>query len=84
MKYYPPSLGMLTSTINSIEKKCVEKLAIQFLNQPDYLSQIWQFELAYEDKKKILDVIVSGKGVIPYEKNKTIDSLSLRMAFTAC
>ena len=74
MKYYPINLGKLTSTLDSVEKKRVEKLVIQFLNQYEYFSQIWQCE----DKRKILDIIVREKGVILYEKIKTMDSLSLQ------
>ena len=29
-------------------------------------------------RNKIIEIIVSGKGVIPYEKIETIDSLSIR------
>ena len=78
IKYYPTSLGKLTNTLDSIEEKSTEKLAIQFLNQHHYFSQIWQRKLTYQDKRKILDIFVSGKGVISYEKIKTIDSLSLQ------
>ena len=78
MKYYPTSLGKLTNTLDSIEEKPIEKLAIHFINKHHYFSQIWQRELTYEHKRKILDIFVSGKGVIPYEKIKTIDSLSLQ------
>ena len=70
MKHYPSSLGNLASTLDNIEKKHIEKLALQFLNQHDYFSQMSQFELIYDQKRKILDIIVSRTGVIPYEKNK--------------
>ena len=59
--------------------KELKKLAIQFLNQRNYFSQIWQRQCNYEDKRKVPDIIVSRKGVIPYAKIKTIDSLSLRL-----
>ena len=39
---------------------------------------MWQFELTYYQKRKIVEIIASGKGVIPYEKIKTIDSLSFQ------
>ena len=77
MKCYLSSLGNLTSTLDDVEKKHVEKLTLQFLNQHDYFSQIW-LQLNFAEKRKILDIIVSGKGVIPSEKIKTIDSLSLK------
>ena len=36
MKYYQTSLGKFASIIDEIEKKNVEKLVIQFLNQHGY------------------------------------------------
>ena len=65
MKYYLSSLGSLASTLNDVEKICVKKLTLQFLNQHDYFSQIWLL-LAFSQKRKVLDIIVSGKGLIPY------------------
>ena len=58
--------------------KALKKLAIQFLDQHDHFSQIWQCQLNYENKRKVLDIIVSRKGEIPYAKIKTTDSLSLQ------
>ena len=65
MKYYLSSLGSLASTLNDVEKICVKKLTLQFLNQHDYFSQIWLL-LDFSQKRKVLDIIVSGKGLIPY------------------
>ena len=65
MKYYLSSLGSLANTLNDIEKICVKKLTLQFLNQHDYFSQIWLL-LDFSQKRKVLDIIVSGKGLIPY------------------
>ena len=65
MKYYLSSLGSLASTLNDIEKICIKKLTLQFLNQHDYFSQIWLL-LDFSQKRKVLDIIVSGKGLIPY------------------
>ena len=31
-----------------------------------------------QQKRKVLDIIVSGKGIIPYEKNNFIDSLNIK------
>ena len=31
-----------------------------------------------DQKNKVIEIIVSGKGVIPYEKTKRIDSLSIK------
>ena len=41
IKYYRSSLGSLASNFNKVEKMCVEKLTLQFLNQHDYFSQTW-------------------------------------------
>ena len=41
----------------------------------DYFSTIW-INLTNNQRNKIIEIIVSGKGVIPYEKIETIDSLS--------
>ena len=53
-----------------LKKKRVEKLTLQFLNQHSYFSQ--------SQKRVVLDIIVSGKGVIPSEKINFIDSLNLK------
>ena len=42
----------------------------------DYFSEVWK-NLTIEQKETILEIIVSGKGVIPYEKITTIHSLSV-------
>ena len=75
MKYFLTSLGQLASTLDDVEKKGVEKLTTQFWKQHSYFSQIWE-QLKLSEKKEILDIIVSGKGVIPYEKVNSIDSLN--------
>ena len=69
MKYYQTSLGKFASIIDEIEKKNVEKLVIQFLNQHGYFSRIWKM-LNPTTQKKVKDIIVCGKGVIPCEKNQ--------------
>ena len=48
MKYYLASLVQLSSTLNKNEKKNVEKITLQFLNQHEYFSKIW---LTLNDKK---------------------------------
>ena len=70
MKYYLLSLGILASTLDD-----VEKLTLQFLNQHDYFLQIWPL-LDFDQKRKVLDIIVTRKGVIPYDKIVSIDSLN--------
>ena len=77
MKYFLTSLGQLASTMDEVEKTKVEKLTLQFLNQHEYFSQTWKL-LSESEKKQVLDIIASGKGVIPYEKIKSIHCLNLR------
>ena len=76
MKYFLSSLGKLAETIDRIEKERIEKLTVQFLSTYDYFSKVWQ-ELSLEQRIKILEIIVSSKGVIPYEKIESIDSLQI-------
>ena len=75
MKYYLSRLGSLASTVDDVEKMRVEKLTIQFLNQHDCLSQTWPL-LDFSQKRKVLDIAVSGKRVIPCEKIVLIDRLN--------
>ena len=77
IKYYQTSLGQLSETTDENEKEKIEKLVIEFLTSHDYFSKIWP-KLNVEQSKKILEIIVSGKGVIPYEKIETINSLSIK------
>ena len=70
MKYFLNSLGQLASTLDVVEKKCVEKLTLQYLNQHSYFSQ--------SQKRVVLDIIISREGVIHYEKINFIDSLYLK------
>ena len=76
MKYLLSSLGKLAETIDPIEKERIEKLTVQFLSTHDYFSKVWQ-ELSLEQRIKILEIIVSGKGGISYEKIESIDSLQI-------
>ena len=76
MKYFLSSLGKLAEMLDQIEKERVEKLTVQFLSTHDYFSKVCK-NLSIYQKSKILDIVVSGKGVIPYEKIETIDSLQL-------
>ena len=75
LKYYQTSLSQLSETANEKEKEKVQKLTIQFLTTHDYFSIVWK-NLTYEQRKTIVEIISSGKGVIPYEKIETIHSLS--------
>ena len=77
IKYYQTSLAQLSETTDEKEKENIEKLVIQFLTTHDHFSKVWP-TLTSEQKKKILEIIVSGKGVIPYEKIETINSLLIK------
>ena len=48
----------------------VEKATIQFLVNP-YISIVWN-TLPLQNKINILEIIVSGKAVIPYEKINSV------------
>ena len=76
IKYYQTSLGQLSETTDKNEKDKIRKLTLQFLTDHDYFSEVWK-NLTFEQKETILEIIVSGKGVIPYEKIETIHSLSV-------
>ena len=77
MKYFLISLGELAGTLDDVEKVRVEKLTLQLLNQHSYFSRTWKM-LNDQQKRKVLDIFVSGKGVIPYEKINSIDSLNIK------
>ena len=66
LKFYQLSLGELSSTLTLQEKSAVKNLAEKFLNEHHYFSTIWPY-LSINKKKKILEIIVEEKGVIPYE-----------------
>ena len=76
MKYYQSSLGKLSETLTEKEKENIAKVTIRFLLSRDYFSIVWK-DLTINQRDKIIKIIVSGKGVIPYEKIETIDSLSI-------
>ena len=75
LKYYQTSLSQLSETANDEEKEKIQKLTIQFLTTHDYFSIVWK-NLTYEQRKTVVEIMSSGKGVIPYEKIETINSLS--------
>ena len=77
MKYYQTSLGQLSETLSDKEKESIANLTVQFLNTHDYFS-IVRKNLTHNQREKIIDIIVSGKDVIPYEKIETIESLSCK------
>ena len=76
MKYYLTSLGKLASTMTEKEKNNAELLVKQFLMQYQFLSKTW-LTLSQSQKTELIKIIVSGKGVVPYEK---IDSINTAKA----
>ena len=77
MKYYQSSLGKLSETLTEKEKDNITKLTVQFLVNHDYFLIVWD-QMLLDQKNKVFEIIVSGKGVIPYEKIERIDSLSIK------
>ena len=77
IKYCQTSLGKLSETLSDIEKNNIAKLTEQFIITHDYFSVVWK-DLHYSEKKKVINIIVSGKGIIPYEKVESINSLSTK------
>ena len=75
VKYHLSSLGSLASTLDDIKEMWVEKLPLHFPNQHDYFLQIWWL-LDFDQKRKVLDIIVRGNSVIPFEIIVSIDSLN--------
>ena len=76
MKYFLTSLRRLATTLDPIEKECVEKLTVQFLTTHDNFSKVWG-ELTQNQRNILLEIIVNGIGVIPYEKIESVDSLEI-------
>ena len=74
MKYYLTSLEKLASTLTETEKTRVKVLTKQFLMQHRYFSKTCLM-LTENQKNQVLKIIVSGKGVILYEKFDSIDAL---------
>ena len=64
MEYLQCSLAQIASTAANEEKPKIKKLLI------------WQ-TLTEEIKEKILNILFEGKGMIPYEKIRNMNSLDL-------
>ena len=77
IKYYQTSLSQLSETTDKVEKEKIREATLEFLTSHEYFSIVWK-KLTIQQKEKILEIVVGGKGVIPYEKIDTIHSLSLR------
>ena len=76
LKYYQRSLAELTSSMDKIEIEMSKKSMIKFLTNHYYFSTIWSFISGF-DQEKILKITCEGKGVIPYELVKDINSFLL-------
>ena len=66
LKFYQRSLGKLSFTLTNTEKNTVKKLTENFLKQRYYFCTIWPY-LNIQKKYKILEIISTGKEIIPYE-----------------
>ena len=77
MKYYLTSHGKLASAMTEKEKNNAELLVKQFLMQHQCFSKTW-LTLSQSQKTELIKIIVSGKGVIPYEKIDSIKALQKR------
>ena len=64
LKYYQKSLPELACTLSDEEKSAIKKLTEQLFNQHNYFSCVSAF---LKKKKKILQIVSEGKGIIPYE-----------------
>ena len=77
MKYYLTGLGKLVSTMTEKRKNNAEVLVKQFLMQHQFFSKTW-LTLSQSQKTELIKIIVSGKGVIPYENIDSINSWQKR------
>ena len=77
MKYFLTSLGKLASTMTEKEKNKAKLLVEQFLMQHQVFSKTW-LTLSQSQKTELIKIIVSGKGVIPYEEIDSINALQKR------
>ena len=75
LKCYQTTLAGLTSTTDDEEKTNIKIVVKDFINKHSYFGNVWG-TLEEKDKDKILDLIAEGKGVMPYEKIVTFESLS--------
>ena len=76
LKYYQKNLAQLTKTATEKERNAIKKLIRQFVVKHDHFAPVWK-KIAPREKNKLLDIIASGKGIIPYEKIVSQHSLAL-------
>ena len=73
LKYYLRSLGELTSSMDKEEIDNSKKNMTIFLKNHHYFSTVWSF-LPPAKQTEILKITCEGKGVIPYELVRNLDS----------
>ena len=76
LKYYQKSLADLSFTLAPVEKRAAVKVTKQFFNQHYYFSTVWLY-LTLKLQENVLDIVTSGKGIIPYELIVDMKSLLL-------
>ena len=76
MKYFQTSWGKLGETLSADKKHAVQKLTVQFLTTHSHFSKDWK-ELSSDQKNEVIEIIIGGKGIIPYVKIESIDSLEI-------
>ena len=74
LKYHQKSLEKL-APLSIEEKISARELTEQFFNQHHYYSKVWPY--LNSKKKKIMDIVSDGKGVIPFELNINMESFFL-------
>ena len=77
MKYFQTSLAQTASTTTVEEKEKIKKIMLQVLVRHVYFGKVWS-TLTANVREKLLDVLSSGKGMIPSEKiivvNNSLDT----------
>ena len=77
IKYYQRSLAELTSSMDENEIAKAKKTMRQYIEKHYYFSQVWLF-LPPLIQEKILKITCEGKGIIPYEMVKDINSFLIK------
>ena len=76
LKYYQTTSAGLTGTADDKEKIAIRNSVTKFFEDHHYFGTVWPSIVKCE-KHKILDLVAAGKGVMPYEKIKNINSLQI-------
>ena len=77
LKYYRRSLAELTSSMDKIEIEKAKTSMTTFITNHYYFSTVWPF-IPPINQQKILQITCEGKGVIPYELVKNMESFFLK------